>query len=58
MKAYKQPFGYYYFAVMLPLDTLACIAMAITSKTVLAGLGFAAGAVVCFAIWYWMVVGD
>ena len=58
MKAYKQPFGFYYFAVMLPLDVLAFIALAITSKTALAAIGYVVAAIVCYAIWHWMVIGE
>jgi hypothetical protein len=58
MKAYKQPFSFHYFAVMLPLDTLACIVFAATSKTVWAGLGFIALAIGCFSVWYWMLFAE
>ena len=58
MKAYKQPFGFYYFSVMLPLDALACIIFAVTSKTIWAGLGFAALAVGCLYVWYWMLFAE
>ena len=58
MRAYKQPFGFYYFAVMLPLDVLSFIALAITSKTVWGVIGSIAGAIVCYAIWHWMVIGE
>ena len=58
MRAYKQPFGFYYFAIMLPLDVLAFIALAITSKTVWAAIGYVVAAIVCYAIWHWMVIGE
>ena len=58
MKAYKQPFGFYYFAVMLPLDVLAFIIIAFSSKTVLGAIGSVIAAIVCYAIWHWMVIGE